>query len=89
MALGAGRWRVIADVLRQGLTMTLVGLAIGLAASLALMRLMDAILFGVEPHDPATFAGVATAILTVAILACVVPAYRASRLDPLAVLKEE
>jgi predicted permease len=89
MALGAERRRVLSDVIGHGLAPAFVGLAIGVAGGLALTRLMRTMLFGVEPNDPATFAGVALTIVTVAALASVIPAYRASRLDPLAVLRDQ
>jgi predicted permease len=89
LALGAGRAGVLAQVMKQGLLLTGIGLASGLAGALGLNRLVASLLFGVEPTDPMTLAGVAVTIATVASLACWLPAWRASRLDPLAVLRPE
>jgi putative ABC transport system permease protein len=89
MALGARRETVLRGVLGQGLAITGTGLAVGLAGALALTRLMKTMLFEVRPGDPATLAGVASVITLVAAVACLVPAYRATRVDPLAALREE
>ena len=89
IALGANQGRVLGDVLKQGLGLAAAGLAAGVAGALALTRLMTALLFGVEPTDPATLAAVTTTIAGIAALACVVPAWRASRVDPIVVLREE
>jgi putative ABC transport system permease protein len=89
MALGADRGRVLANVLKQGLVLTAVGLAGGLAGALALNRLIASLLFGVRPTDPTTLALVVMTILAVAIAACWLPAWRASRLDPNAVLRTD
>ena len=89
MALGAGRETVLGSVIAHGLTLTLAGLAAGLAAALVLTRLMDALLFEVRPNDPATLAGVAVLITVVAAAASLVPAFRATRVDPIVALKDE
>ena len=89
IALGANQGRVLGDVLKQGLGLAAAGLAAGVAGALALTRLMTALLFGVEPTDPATLAAVTATIAGIAALACVVPAWRASRVDPIVVLREE
>jgi predicted lysophospholipase L1 biosynthesis ABC-type transport system permease subunit len=89
MALGARRQTVLRSVLGHGLTMTFTGLAAGLAGSLALTRLMETMLFEVRPGDPPTLIGVASVITLVASAACLVPAYRATRVDPLTALREE
>ena len=89
IALGANQGRVLGDVLKQGLGLTAAGLTVGLAGALALTRLMTALLFGVQPSDPATLAVVMATIVGVAAIACVVPAWRASRVDPIVVLREE
>jgi putative ABC transport system permease protein len=89
IALGANQGRVLGDVLKQGLALTAAGLAGGLAGALALDRVMTAMLFGVEASDPATLGAVMATILGVAGFACVVPAWRASRVDPIVVLREE
>jgi ABC-type antimicrobial peptide transport system permease subunit len=89
MALGAQREDVLRIVLRQGAVMVLVGVTIGIAAALALSGLMNGLLFGVTAHDPATFSAVAAALSLVALLACYVPARRATRVDPMVALREE
>ncbi len=89
IALGANQGRVLGDVLKQGLGLAAAGLAAGVAGALALTRLMTALLFGVEPSDPTTLAAVMATIAGVAALACIVPAWRASRVDPIVVLREE
>jgi len=89
MALGAERARVLRSVMGQGLQMTCVGLVAGLAGALVLTRLMETLLFGVRPSDPATLAGVAALIIAVAAAACLVPAIRASRVDPMVALRDE
>jgi predicted permease len=89
MALGADRLAVLGQVMRQGLLLAVVGIGIGLAGALGLNRLMAALLFGVAPTDPATLAAVVLTILLVAALACGLPAWRASRLDPHAVLRAD
>ena len=89
MALGADRASVLRMVLRQGLTLTGVGLAAGIAASFAVNRTLSSMLFNVRPNDPMTFAGVAGLIALVAILACLIPARSATRVDPLVVLRQD
>jgi ABC-type antimicrobial peptide transport system permease subunit len=89
MALGAGRETVLRSVMAHGLTLAFVGLAAGLAAALVLTRLMEALLFEVRPNDPATLAGVAALITVVAAAASLVPAVRATRVDPIVALREE
>jgi predicted permease len=89
MALGADRGSVLSLVLRQGLATTVIGLVIGVAGALALTRLASSLLFEVAPTDPLTFAAVAGVITVVALLACVVPARRATRVDPMVALREE
>ena len=89
LALGAGRAGVLAQVMKQGLLLTGIGLTVGLAGALALNRLVASLLFGVQPTDPATLVAVAATIAMVAAFACWLPAWRASRLDPMAVLRPE
>ncbi|MCA1585569.1 MAG: ABC transporter permease, partial [Acidobacteria bacterium] len=89
MALGAQQSSVLAIVMRQGLMLTGIGLAVGIAGAFALTQLMASLLFGVAPSDPVTLVGVAVSITAVAILACYVPAHRAARVDPIVVLREE
>ncbi len=89
MALGAERALVLRTVLGQGLKLTCVGLIAGFAAALVLTRLMETLLFGVRPSDPATLAGVAALITAVAAAASLGPAVRATRVDPIVALKDE
>ena len=89
MALGATRSTVLRMVLGQGLRFTLVGLAVGIAAAFGLTRLLQTQLFNVRPSDPATIASVAVFIALVATVACLIPANRAARVDPMVVLRDE
>jgi len=89
MALGAKRADVLRLVVRQGMTMTLIGLAIGLAGAFLLSRVMVGLLYGVSHNDPLTFAGVSIVLLGVALLACLIPARRATRVDPIVALRTE
>jgi predicted permease len=89
MALGAGRGNVLLMMLGQAGKMALVGIAIGLVASIALTRLMSSMLFGVSTHDPLTFLGATLLLLLVAMTACIVPARRATRVDPIVALRYE
>jgi ABC-type antimicrobial peptide transport system permease subunit len=89
MALGADQGRVVRLVVRQGLAVAGAGLVAGLAGALALNRLFASLLFGVTATDPATFVAVAAVITLVAALACWLPAWRASRVEPTVVLREE
>lgn len=89
MALGAGAGRVSRMVLGHGLTIALVGIALGIAGAFGLARLTSSLLYGVSPSDPATFAVVALVITAVAVAACVVPIGRATRLDPLTVIRAD
>jgi len=89
MALGAGRGRVLARILGEGVIMALLGVAMGLAVALVLMRFLASQLFGVSSHDPLTLAGVAGLLILVALAACLVPARRATKVDPLIALRYE
>jgi putative ABC transport system permease protein len=89
MALGAGPSRVVREIFGQGLRLIALGIGIGLAAAFGLTRLMSSLLFGVPPTDPATFLGVALLLAAAAMLACWIPARRASRVDPVVVLRAE
>ena len=89
MALGARRPAILLMVLRSGIALTLIGAAIGLAGALALTRWMSSMLFGVSPSDPLTYAVVLFVALGAALLACSVPARRATRVDPLVALRYE
>jgi predicted permease len=87
MALGAEPGDVLRLVLRQGLTLAVLGLALGLAASLILTRALSSELFGVSATDPLTFAGVAILLTVVVVAACYIPARRAMRVDPMVALR--
>ena len=86
-ALGARPADIIGLIVREGLIVTLAGLMVGLGVAAVLARSMSAFLFGIVPHDAVTFLAVPILLLTVAAVACAMPARRASRLDPLQVLK--
>jgi ABC-type antimicrobial peptide transport system permease subunit len=89
IALGAQRERVLRLVIRQGLALTMAGVAIGLVAAYALTRVIATLLFGVAPADPATFCGVAGIFLVIAWLASYLPARRAASVDPIIAMRAE
>jgi predicted permease len=89
MALGAAQRSVLSQVMKQGLVLTVIGIVIGLAGAFGLNRLIASLLFGVQPNDPMTIAGVVATITAVAAIACWLPAWRASRLDPNIVLRQD
>ncbi|MGH9541224.1 MAG: ADOP family duplicated permease [Terriglobales bacterium] len=89
MALGAERRDVLGLIVRQGLRLTLIGTALGVAAAWALTSFLASFLFGVAPRDPATFVLVSLALVAVSILACYIPARRATRVDPMVALRYE
>jgi predicted permease len=89
MALGAQRRDVLRLVLGNGLALTLVGVALGLAASLALTRLLRGFLYGLDPSDGTTYVAAALLWMAVALFGSYVPAYRATRVDPLVALRDE
>jgi putative ABC transport system permease protein len=89
MALGASTASVLRLIVRQGMRPVIIGLAVGLATAAALSRLMTALLFGVTPTDPVTYAAVAGIIALAGVLACLVPASRALRVDVIDALRSE
>lgn len=89
MALGAGQREVLRLVVGQGMTLTMIGIAVGLIAAFLLTRLMAALLFGVSATDPATFGLIALLLAFVAALACWIPARRATKVDPMIALRCE
>lgn len=89
MALGAGRAEVLKLVLKRGMLLALIGVGIGLVGAFAATRLMAHLLYGVTPVDNLTFIGVTTLLFAVSLLACLVPARRATKVDPLIAIRYE
>jgi putative ABC transport system permease protein len=89
MALGARKRDVMRQVLSEGVLMSSIGVGVGLAAALGLTRFLASLLFEVKPYDPLTFAAISLVMLLVGLLACCVPARRATTLDPVAALRHE
>ena len=89
MALGAEARRILRLIVGQGLVLILTGVGLGLAGALALTRLMGDLLFGVSPTDPLVFVLIALTLIGVALLACLIPARRATRIDPMIALRHE
>jgi putative ABC transport system permease protein len=87
MALGAQRYDVLKLVVRQGMVLALLGVAVGLAAAVAFTRVMGSLLFGITPTDPVTFVLVSGLLVIVALAACCIPARRASKVDPIVALR--
>ena len=89
VALGATPRDLLLLVIKQGMSVALTGMALGLVGALVLTRFMRALLFGVHASDPLTFAAIAAALAVVVLVACYVPARRASRIDPIVSLRTE
>jgi len=89
MALGASSWDVIRLVARQSLGLAVVGLTVGLAGGVGVGFMMGSLLFGTSPADPLTLAGVSTMLVAVSVAATALPAWRASRVDPVVALRAE
>ncbi len=89
LAIGARPGEVLLMMLKQGLTLTLIGTALGLLAALGVTRFAASLLYGVTPRDTLTFVAVPLLLTSVALLACLLPARAAARLDPVEVLRTE
>jgi putative ABC transport system permease protein len=89
MALGARREDILRLVLRQGSMLALTGIGVGLIASVFMTRVLSGLLFAVGPTDPQTFLAVALLLVGVALAACYIPAWRATRVDPMVALRYE
>jgi ABC-type antimicrobial peptide transport system permease subunit len=89
LALGAPAASVLRDVIARGARLTAIAVALGIAGAVAVARVATTVLFGVAPHDPVALVTAAGLLGTIALLACAVPARRASRVDPVVALAEE
>jgi putative ABC transport system permease protein len=89
IALGAQSRDIMKLVMRQGIQLTAVGVTIGLAGAAALTRLLESLLYGVSATDPATFGGITILLIVIAFLACLIPAWRATRVNPIIALRHE
>jgi ABC-type lipoprotein release transport system permease subunit len=89
MALGATPSDVLQMVVADGMKPILLGVALGLAAAFSLSRVVTSLIYGVRATDPLTFAGVALLLITVGLVATILPAYRATRVEPVRTLREE
>jgi ABC-type antimicrobial peptide transport system permease subunit len=89
LALGAGARQVFLSVVRDGMTLVGVGAVAGLIVGFVTTRSLEKFLYGVPPSDPATFAGAATLLIAIALVACIVPARRAMRVNPITALRSD
>jgi len=89
MALGASSSNIRGIVLRQGLKVAVTGVTVGIAGALVLTRILRSLLFGLSATDPVTFTGVAALLIFVALVACYIPAHRATKVDPMVALRYE
>jgi putative ABC transport system permease protein len=89
MAMGAQSGRILRLVVGQGMRLAIAGLTLGILIALAATRVLSSLLFGVSAHDPLIFGGVSLVLAAAAILACYIPARRATRVDPLVALRYE
>jgi ABC-type antimicrobial peptide transport system permease subunit len=89
LALGAGRRQIVVMMLRQGMRLLVIGLAVGIAGGLVSSRVVRSLLFEVSPTDPLTYFAVAALLAIAAAVACWIPARRASRVDPIITLRAE
>jgi putative ABC transport system permease protein len=89
MALGAEPLRVMRGVVKDGLAVTLTGAALGLGAALGTVQLVKSLLFGITPRDPLTFVTALSSLIVITILASLLPAARAARVDPMLALRAE
>jgi ABC-type antimicrobial peptide transport system permease subunit len=89
MALGAHSGNILSLVLKRGMKLTLIGLALGLIGAVASTRLLRDMLFGIKPFDPLTFAAMTLLLVCISLVACFLPARRATKVDPMNVLRNE
>jgi len=89
LALGASRREILRLVVGEGMVLAAIGTVVGLTAALGLTRLMASLLYGVRPADPATLAAVSLLLAGIALLACYIPARRATKVDPMVALRYE
>ena len=89
MALGVNPWKILVMVLRQAVVLVGAGVGMGLMAALAVTRLLSSLLVGVSSYDPITYVSVVALLVIVALVACYVPAHRATRVDPCIALRYE